>query len=50
MVIFLLNLQQEVLRLLVNLSCNADNLEGLLEFKVGINKSSYIQITVIKLG
>lgn len=27
-------LQQQVLRLLVNLSCNANNLDGLLEFKV----------------
>ena len=31
---FVVFLQQQVLRLLVNLSCNANNLDGLLEFKV----------------
>ena len=32
--VFCLDLQQQVLRLLVNLSCNVNNLDGLLEFKV----------------
>lgn len=31
---FLVFCQKEVLRLLVNLSCNDNNLEGLLEYKV----------------
>ena len=32
--VFSLDSQQQVLRLLVNLSCNVNNLDGLLEFKV----------------